>query len=255
MRNFFLLLLLINLLAFVYQRWIIEPKVSVAPDYSAQDVPQLMQIERARPSEVLARPKEVPVTAAEPQSSVAAVVVPAVDPVQPSEAPAAPAPPIPATPVAYQCLRIGPFAREADVESVQRKLQPRAVAVRRTAEAGRVWLGYWVQTTAYRSRSAAEAARKSIINKDMPDAYIIAEGTEYRVSLGVFRLRTSAEEVVDRARRLGFATRTVEHYKPGTNFWLLVRVAADRGLPPGTLPNVAGQILRSENVQCSDGVN
>jgi hypothetical protein len=152
-------------------------------------------------------------------------------------------------------MRIGPFAREADVEVVQRKLQPRAAEVRRTSEAGRVWLGYWVQTTAYPSRVAAEAARKNLINKDMPDAYIIAEDNEYRVSLGVFRLRASAEEVVDRARRQGFSTRTVERYQPGTNFWLLVRVAGNREVLAGALPNVPGQILRSASVNCPEGVN
>jgi hypothetical protein len=245
MRNFFLFLLLINLLAFAYQSWIIEPTVSIAPDFSAQDVAQLLQVEReARPSVVLVQPQEVAATAVvDPQASPTAVVSPAGGQA------------LPAMQTAYQCLRIGPFAREADVEVVQRKLQPLAAEVRRTVEAGRVWLGYWVQTTAYPSRQAAEAARKNLINKDMPDAYIIAEDNEYRVSLGVFRLRASAEEVVDRARRQGFSTRTVERYQPGANFWLLARVAGDRDVVTGGLPNVPGQILRSESVPCPEAVN
>ncbi len=245
MRNFFLFLLLINLLAFAYQSWIIEPAVSIAPDFSAQDVPQLLQVEReSQPSAVRVSPQAIAATAVvDPQASTTAVLSPAG------------ATALPAAPTVYQCLRIGPFSREADVELVQRKLGPLTAAVRRTAEAGRVWLGYWVQTTAYPSRQAAEAARKNLINKDMPDAYILAEDNEYRVSLGVFRLRASAEEVVDRARRQGFSTRTVERYQPGTNFWLLARVAGDRDVLIGGLPNVPGQILRSESVNCPEAVN
>jgi cell division septation protein DedD len=244
-RNFFLFLLLVNLLALAYQSWIIKPADSIAPDYFVQDVPQLLQVEReARPPAVVTQSQEATAAAAAvvvPSPSIATVIPPAAD----QESPTVPA--------VYQCLRIGPFARESDAELVRQKLQSRVAEVRRTAESGRVWLGYWVQTTGYPSRQTAEAARKKLINREMPDAYIIAEGNEYRVSLGVFRLRASAEEVVARVRRQGFTTRTVERYQPGTNFWLLARVAGDRDMLTGALPNVPGQILRTENVPCPVG--
>ena len=48
MRNFFLFVLLINLLAFAYQSWILEPATSVAPDFAAQDVPELLPVERKK---------------------------------------------------------------------------------------------------------------------------------------------------------------------------------------------------------------
>jgi hypothetical protein len=242
MRNFFLFMLLVNLLAFSYQNWILEPGVSVAPDFLAQDVPLLLQAEQ-QPAITDDTRAKVDAGPAMPESQTKP---------NPASVPEAVGAPSPVQVTAYKCLRIGPFMREADVGAVQRELQQRQATVQRTAEAGQVWLGYWVQTVAYPSRQAAEAARKSLINKDMPDVYVIAEDNEYRVSLGVFRLRASADQVVERARKRGFATRLVERYQPGTNYWLIARIAADRVLPAGALPNAPGQILRSERVACSE---
>jgi len=240
-RNFFLFVLLVNLLAFAYQSWILEPAISVAADYAAQDVPELLQVERQKSNAAAALPAAGALT-----GSPAA---PAAAPLEAAESSVA-QPQLPVAGAVYQCFRIGPFAREKDVESVRMELQRQGATVRRTAEAGRVWLGYWVQTTAYPSRQAAENARKKLIAKDMPDVYVTAEASEYRVSLGVFRLRASAEEVVDRAQKLGFSTRTVERFQPGTNFWLLAQTGSDPALVKKAIPNVPGQILRSERVDC-----
>jgi len=242
MRNFFLFVLLVNLLAFAYQSWILEPAASVAPDFAAQDVPELLQVERAKeepsaalaPTEVLAVPEAAPAATAQAEATM-------------SEA----QPQLPVAAATYQCVRIGPFAREQDADSVRMELQRQGATVRRTAEAGSVWLGYWVQTTAYTSRQAAENARKKLIAKDMPDVYVIAEASEYRVSLGVFRLRSSAEQVVARAQKLGFSTRTIERFQPGTNFWLLAKTTGDPAVLKDAVPNVAGQIVRSQKVDCS----
>ena len=84
----------------------------------------------------------------------------------------------------------------------------------------------------------------------MPDVYILSD-SENRISLGVFRLRSSADKIVDKARKIGVGTRVIERYQPGKNYWLLVRMPADQLLKPGDLPAVAGQILRTENVECS----
>ena len=41
MRNAFLLILLVNILAFAYQHWVIEPGSPVAADAIGQDIPLL----------------------------------------------------------------------------------------------------------------------------------------------------------------------------------------------------------------------
>lgn len=232
MRSFFLFLLLINLLAFAYQSWIIEPDVSVLATHLDQRVPELVL--------VAATPAQKPA----PDESKADDAGSG-EPLSAAEAPAE-------VPQAYRCLRIGPLPRETDADAVRRALRQQQASVRQTAEPGRVWVGYWVQTGTHASRSEAEDARKILNNNGMSDVYILPDNEQFRISLGVFRLRASADGVVEQARKLGFDTRVVERYQPGTNFWLLVRIPADRSLQSGELPSVPGQILRTEATPCED---
>ena len=226
MRNFFLLILLINLLAFAYQSWIIEPDVAVEPTYLAQDVPELLLV----PAQV-----DTPPAAEEPAANDSGQVVVPENNKQ-----------------AYRCVRIGPFPRESDADVVRAALQKQEATVRQTAKEGSVWVGYWVQTAGQGSRSAAEKARESLVQGGMPDVYILPDNENYRISLGVFRLRASADQVVRQALKKGFDSRVIERYQPGTNFWLLARIPADRSLQPGDLKSVSGQILRTENLSCED---
>lgn len=225
MRNFFLLLLLINVLAYAYQSWIIEPDVSVEPTYLAQDVPELL---------LASVPAEIQPVVEEPTPDAEQIDAPAEnDP-------------------AYRCLRIGPFPREVDADQVRLALEKQEATVRQTAKEGSVWVGYWVQTAGQGSRRGAEKARDSLIKGGMPDVYILPDNENYRISLGVFRLRASADQVVRQAATMGFDSRIVERYQPGTNFWLLARIPGNRALRPGDLQSVSGQILRTENLACED---
>lgn len=226
MRSFFLFVLLINLLAFAYQTWIIEPDVSVVATHMDQRVPELVLVSAPAPPEP-------------PGAETAAVeaVTAAATPEASDE---------------FRCLRIGPLPRETDADAVRRALRDKQALVRQTAEPGRVWVGYWVQTGTHASRSEAEKARNKLNNNGMSDVYILPDNEQFRISLGVFRLRASADGVVDQVRKLGFDTRVIERYQPGTNFWLLVRIPADRTLHSGELPSVPGQILRTEATSCEE---
>jgi hypothetical protein len=224
MRNFFLLVLLINLLAYAYQSWIIEPDISVEPTYFAQDVPELALV--PRPAEIQLAPEE--------PAAVESKDIPAENK------------------QAYRCLRIGPFPRETDADAVRFALQKQEATVRQTAKEGRVWVGYWVQTAGQGSRSGAERARDSLVKGGMPDVYILPDNDNFRISLGVFRLRASADQVVRQVQQMGFDSRVIERYQPGTNFWLLARIPGDHSLKPGDLKSVSGQILRTENMLCED---
>lgn len=222
MRNFVLFILLINLLAFAYQSWIIEPESSVEPTFLKQSVPELAMVE---PEPVVT--ESAAIVEAEPEAAETA-----------SEA--------------YKCLRIGPLPRETDADAVRRALRQKQATVRQTAEAGRVWVGYWVQTAGHETREIAETKRNFLKENGMSDVYILPDNEQHRISLGVFRLRNSADSVVERVSKLGFETRVVERYQPGTNFWLLVRISGDSSLQSGELPSVPGQILRTVAMPCDE---
>jgi hypothetical protein len=228
MRNAFLMLLLLNILAFAYQTWIIEPDNPVDALYIEQDVPGLLLAERPEPEvEVEAVPASEPAEPDESASQTAAVLV-------------------------YRCLRIGPFARETDADKVQLSLQRREATVRQSAEPGRVWVGHWAQVADQGSRKKAEQTRDALIAKGISDAYILPGDADHRISLGVYRQRASADRIVKQASSLGLATLVQDRYQPGTNFWLRVRLPADQTLKPGEFKSDTGQILRTETIGCED---
>jgi hypothetical protein len=219
MRNGLLVLLLLNFLAYAYQHWILEPDTKVAATYIAQDYPSLMLVD----------------TASDP---VAEVILPDVRISNDEDA--------------YRCLRVGPFPRENDADSVRRALESREASVRQTTKAGQVWMGHWVQVVDQGSRSKAEVTRDALIAAGIKDAYILPGDDDFRISLGVFRLRSSANRVLEQSIELGYDTRMDDRFQPGKNFWLQVRLPGDRPMQPGEFRTDEGQILRTETVSCAD---
>ena len=222
MRNFLLLVLLLNILAFIYQRWIIEPDNPVDAMHVEQEVPGLLLAER-----------------------------PAAQPAAPAPAPPSP-PTAPVQDSAYRCLRVGPFARSADADEVLARLRRQEAAVRQTEEPGRVWVGHWVQVVAPASRASAEQARDALISAGITDAYIVPAEGAFRISLGVYRQKGSADRTVRQAQSLGFATLVEDRYQAGTNFWLWVRLPGDQTFKAGEFNTGSRQILRTESIDCAE---
>lgn len=216
MRNALLVLLLLNFLAYAYQSWILEPDIIVAPDYLEQDFPGLMLGESAA-------------------DQVTTVKV---------------APAAEANDVGTSCLRIGPFSQESDADAVRRALKPRATRVEQTEEEGLVWVGYWVQADDQVSRADVENTRKALVAAGIKDAYIVADDGGFRVSLGVYRRRSSANRVVEQATGLGYETRVKDRFQAGTNYWVKVSLTGDQTLQPGEFQTDSGRILRTETVAC-----
>ncbi len=218
MRNLVLLLLLLNFLAFTYQNWILEPDIKLEATYIEQDFPGLMVAEAS-------------------VSPVTSIILPKV--VASDDK------------VGYRCIRVGPFPREADADTARSALQRSEASVRQTTEKGQVWVGHWVQVADQGSRSEAEAARDALVAVGIKDAYILPGENDFRISLGVFRLRSSANRMMEQASRLGLDTRVDDRFQPGTNFWLQVRLSGNRTIRPSEIRTDTGQILRTETVSCT----
>ncbi|MCP4002373.1 MAG: SPOR domain-containing protein [Gammaproteobacteria bacterium] len=219
MRNGVLVLLLLNFLAYAYQHWVLVPDVKVAATYIAQDYPGLMLVN----------------TAAEPEVEV---VLPEVV-ISDGQA-------------AYRCLKVGPFSRENDADSVRRSLEGREATVRQTTKEGQVWVGHWVQVADLGSRAKAETTRDVLIAAGMKDAYILQGDDNFHISLGVFRLRSSANKVMSQAIRQGYETIVADRFQPGSDFWLEVRLPGDRPMQLGEFRTDEGQILRTETISCAE---
>jgi hypothetical protein len=217
MRNALMILLLLNCLAYLYQRWILEPENKLAADYLEQSIPRLSL---AEPYEV--RVADIPVPDLSGNDELG-----------------------------YRCLRLGPFPREAEATAALRLYQQSGAKVRKTSEEGQVWTGHWVQVVGQPGRGAAKQVRDNLIAAGIKDAYLLPGDDGYGISLGVFTKRSSANKVMATATQLGYDTRLEDRFQPGNNHWLHVRIPKGGAMQLGEFRADSGQILRKETVPCS----
>ena len=242
MRNTLFVLILLNVLAFCYQHWVLAPANPVDAFYFEQEVPGL---------NLLTRPQMVP----EPELEALEVNAGEADvaTVNLTED----GPEVTAEPqvegvaeVADRCLKIGPFSRIADAANVRDVLEGRDMQVNQVTEEGQVWMGHWVQVIGLKDAQDAARATEKLEQGGITDVYVLPDDAEHRISLGVFRLRTSATTLVRQAGGLGLKTRIDDRYQQGSNHWLRVRMPGDGSLQDRDFKSDAGQIVRSETIKC-----
>ena len=90
----------------------------------------------------------------------------------------------------------------------------------------------------------AETARQRLMAGGLADAYLMQDGAQPMISLGVFRDRGRADRVAGAARSLGFEVVMRDRYRPTVEQWLLIRPrpgpdAGTRGPEPGWRPHHA----------------
>jgi hypothetical protein len=148
-----------------------------------------------------------------------------------------------------RCLRLGPFASQDSYIAVQRELRKKGAQVSQSSAEGQIWVGHWAQVRDQGSRAKAEQARDRLAANDL-DTFILPDTEVHALSLGIYRKRASAEQIIRKARRLGFKTLMVDRFQPGTIYWLQVNMADGGALQPGEFQGDSGQILRTETVPC-----
>jgi hypothetical protein len=159
-RTLFLLLVLANMMFFVWSRYV------APPDASADPMPLTRQIE----------PEKLKVIAPTELSAPAAKAAPA------------------AAPAALKCLEWGSFT-VADAPRAEKALEPLALgprlAQRRTEETA----GWWVFIPPQGSRPAALKKAGELKARDIEDYFVVQEEGPFRwaLSLGVFRTEDAAQ--------------------------------------------------------------
>jgi hypothetical protein len=244
MRNILFALLLANLAMLAFRYWVVEPPrgESLQP----RDVPRLVlsQPGERRSDPSFAMPSGDTAWSSEtsgrslvfvPGQLPAAASVEGVRAGQEREGPSAPRAP-------SRCLAAGPFSELRASDLAARQLREQGFEPVRQAEAGQVWLGYWVRAV-LDGRDEASMAAEQLRQGGVPDAYVLPGEEGFTVSLGLFTQRDRAEQLRARAAVLGVAADLIDRYSAGTVYWLLLEVpagAAVSALMPGPGARDAG---------------
>lgn len=222
MRNFFLSLVLANLLILAWQFWI-EPAPSPTTTTDGGDLALFGAGNVQGPERAAARPAS---------GATSGVAVAALS--------------------AGTCVRLGPLPDSIASQQAARSMADRGVDATPIARDAQLWLGHWVQISGFDSVAAAEIARERLVAGGITDALLMQDGPQSMISLGVFRDRNRADRVADAARNLGFAVGMRDRYRPGTEQWLLVRPRVGQSLTSADLSLAGDRIMRTELASCDD---
>ncbi len=201
MKNLLLLLLLANILYFIWGLFVDKPVETGVSVVNEADMGPALEISNTK--------------IAEAATSVGAVLGAG----QPSDLAAV---------VGRSCVTLGPFkaATEADGALGDYVDQGMRVAVRSTQ--GQIFVGHWVQIRNIESREEGNAILNKLKEGGLGDAYLVPTDDEgLKISLGLFGEMRRAERVELQAKSLDLAADISPRMREGTVFFV------DIGLPPG----------------------
>lgn len=197
-RSFFLLLVIANVVAFIWFGWLQSPPQPKLVATPLPSVKRLQLVAELTPVERRALDKPAPV-------------------IQPA----------PATDTTASCTSYGPFL---DVEAAQTalgRLQKDGVSTTQRLVPGKVRLGYWVYLPPFESHREAEAAAALLKKRGVKDLYIVVTAANRNaISLGVYSDRYGALAHQKTIRALGYHPLVTERFRDAPRYWLDARGAA-----------------------------
>lgn len=264
MRAFCLLLILANVLYFVWSQMI-------DVQFNVLDRPRVARTAEPPPRIVLAREAQQtvePAAESEPALSASDSAGEG-DNSSNSESPAVEIAAAPAADAAttatsqaaalFTCTSVGPFSDLAEATQAQAALRGANLEPRQRMEQGELWVGYWVSVQGLESRAAAEAAMRTLQSNGINDVYLMpGADVPFTLSLGVFSDHQRAQRRNAQAKALGLTPRIEDRTRTGSVYWL------DIDLPePGykidtsVIQSDPGKIMRLEMRECpaSTGAN
>jgi len=201
MKNLLLLLLLANVLYFVWGM--------VAEDAAEPGIAIVNESELGPPLDVSANRD------AEAAASVGAVLGSGV----PSDLAAV---------VGRSCVTVGPFKASADADSALTQYAGEGMRTRLRSAQGQIFVGHWVMIRDVADRETGNEILETLRQGGLADAYLVpTEEDGLNISLGLFGELERAEKVELQAKSLDLPADITPRTREGSIFFV------DIGLPPG----------------------
>ena len=201
MKNLLLLLILANILYFIWELFIEEP-----PETGVAIVDE----------SALGPPLEVSSKAiAEAATSVGAVLGSG----KPSDLVAL---------VGRSCVTIGPFKINAEADGALRTYEAEGMRTSVRTTQGQVFVGHWVQIRNIPDKAAGDVLLEKLRAGGLGDAYLWKDDEAgFKISLGLFGEMAGAERIELQAKSMGLPADISPRMRKATVFFV------DIGLPPG----------------------
>jgi hypothetical protein len=226
MRNLLLLLLLANILYFLWGSFHSEGDRPGVEIVNESDLGPPLAVARRPESEAVANAGAV-LGSAEPSEFTAVV--------------------------GRSCVTIGPFRSTSDADEAQMRYLGEGMEVGRRSPIGKIFVGHWVQIRDVPSREEANRMLETLHDGGLSDAYFVQTADEgMKISLGVFGILESAERVELEARSLGLPAEIAPRFSEGTIYFVDVGLPSGRGA--GDIVERYGEemVLLRDEATCPD---
>ncbi len=128
------------------------------------------------------------------------------------------------------CVTIGPFREDADAEAAIARWSDEGMQTALRPEDGEYFVGHWVQIRNVGNRAAGRAMLAKLREGGLDDAYLAdTEDEGLKVSLGLFSEIERAEKVELQAKSLGLAAEIGPMTGEGTLYFIDVELPPERG--------------------------
>jgi SPOR domain len=219
MRKVFLVLVLANVVAFIWYGWLRTPAEATHQMSPLPHVQPLKLISELSPAEKQALNKA---SAPTPTPAVAALTV----------APAS-------QNVIQVCASYGPFPSTEAAQTGFARLQKAGNQVTQRTVPGKVRLGYWVYLPPFGSHREADAAAKLLKTRGVKDLYVVTdEANRNAISLGVFSDRFGALARQKKIREMGYHPLLSERFRDSPHYWLDAHGAESQLLAAGSFSDL-----------------
>jgi hypothetical protein len=200
-KNLLLLLLLANILYFIWGLFIEKPVEIGVAVVNESDLGPPLDISRTK--------------MAEAATSVGAVLGSG----KPSDLAAV---------VGRSCVTLGPFTTASAANGALTEYENQGMRASLRNTQGQIFVGHWVQIRGIETREAGNAMLNKLKTGGLGDAYLVATDDEgLKISLGLFGEMSRAERVELQAKSLDLPADITPRMREGAVFFV------DIGLPPG----------------------
>jgi hypothetical protein len=126
------------------------------------------------------------------------------------------------------CVTVGPFRAIADADTAQTRLTGAGMRAQLRSAVGQVFVGHWVQIRDIENRALGNQMLDRLHDGGLGDAYLVETEEEgIKISLGLFGDINGAEKIELQARGLGLDAVIAPRMTEGTVYFV------DIALPPG----------------------
>ena len=130
--------------------------------------------------------------------------------------------------VGRSCVTIGPFKANADADAALIQYAGEGMRTSLRSAHGQIFIGHWVQIRNIADRSTGNNMLEKLKEGGLADAYLVAtDDNGLNISLGLFGNLERAEKVELQAKSLNLPADIVPRTREGTIFFI------DIALPPG----------------------